>query len=550
MRTESSAAPPLMRLVKLPVRLRGVGPVEGVTKRSAVVLAVVLVLASACAPVMRPGVQGLPAPVRASAPVSVLAPADSQLIAPEDNRPPDHAAVSASALPSGGVKLDFDAVDVREFAQAVCDSLHLSYVLAPGVSGTITTHTGQTLAGVQLYTAFREILRANRYDLRSSGAMLVIAPARSDESPDAKGIYVYNVRCGLASNLSKLVETLLYKQASRDSSASSADSPSASGVSSSAHPAPVPTSTPADRSATPTLVADDTRNVVLLDSTPSEHARIVKVLEQLDVPPRQVLIDVLVAEVTLGHGLNFGVEWALKHGQIYVGQTPYAPVLATNFANLSAAATGGLTATLLSTSADPVAVLNALSSQTDVSLVSSPQIFVENNQQATVNVGDRVPVVVSETNQTAVATPTVDRQVQYFDTGTILKVTPRINYDGMVDLSVDQQVSQATQNQTSSINSPVISTRSIQTKLSIRDGQPVILGGLISRNVTRNENRVPFLADLPGLGQLFRYNANDEKRTELLVMLTPHVVYANNLEAFQAGYESTAHDLRSRLGHD
>ena len=137
--------------------------------------------------------------------------------------------------------------------------------------------------------------------------------------------------------------------------------------------------------------------------------------------------------------------------------------------------------------------------------------------------------MVSETNQTAVATPTVDRQVQYFDTGTILKVTPRINYDGMVSLDVSQQVSQATQNQTSSINSPVISTRSIQTKLSIRDGQPVILGGLISRNVTRNENRVPFLADLPGLGQLFRYNGNDDKRTELLVMLTPHVVYANNV---------------------
>jgi type II secretion system protein D len=368
-------------------------------------------------------------------------------------------------------------------------------------------------------------------------------------SADARqGLYLYNVRCGLASDLTKLVNSLLYTITSPQAPAPQPQPQAQPQNQSQPQPQQPPQPIASTNTAPATLIADDSRNVILINATTQEHARIVKVLEQLDITPRQVLIDVLVAEVSLGDSLALGIEWALKNNQLTIGNSAFSLAGGPNFDQVKPNAIGGLTYTIFNAVSDPVAVLNALAAKTDVTLVSSPQIFVENNQQAMVNVGDRVPVVTSETNQVNAATPTVDRQVQYFDTGTILRVTPRINFDGMVGMEVNQQVSQATANQTSSINSPVISTREIKTRLSVRDGQPIMLGGLISRGHTNTANKVPLLGDLPGLGFLFRFNGTEQKRTELLVMITPHVVYADDLDAFQANYRPMAKELSSRLG--
>lgn len=359
-----------------------------------------------------------------------------------------------------------------------------------------------------------------------------------------QGVYLYNVRCGLASELSKLVNSLLYSE-SQSSLPVSAPTTTKESTKSAA----VPASQPLTNTTSPILIPDDTRNVLLIRANASEHSRTIRLLEQLDVVPRQVMIDVLVAEVTLGDSLDFGVEWALKNNTLNISGSSYKQTGIQAFSNVvPSVVNGGFAYTILNGVSDPVAVVNALASQTDVSLISSPQIFVENNKEAIVNVGDRVPVVTSETDRTGTDQPTTDRQVQYFDTGTILKVTPRIHFDGMVSLNVSQQVSQATANQTSSINSPVISTREIKTQLSVRDGQPIMLGGLISRGDTKTENRVPVLGNLPGIGWLFRYNGSQQKRTELLVMITPHVVYADGLDAYQATYRPTVKDLESRLG--
>jgi len=161
-----------------------------------------------------------------------------------------------------------------------------------------------------------------------------------------------------------------------------------------------------------------------------------------------------------------------------------------------------------------------------------------------------VPIVTTQTERIGTDQPTTDKTVTYNDTGTILNVTPRIHHDGMVSLEITQQVSNAIANRTSSISSPVIQTREIKTSLSIRDGQPVILGGLISRGHTTTGNKVPFLGDLPGIGRFFRFDGVETTRTELLVMITPHVVYADSLDQFQANYKPVADNLRARLHSD
>ncbi len=377
-----------------------------------------------------------------------------------------------------------------------------------------------------------------------------------DTVPDdaQQNIYLYHVRSGLASNLAALVNSLLYANPAAGLPSSGtvpafSTSPGIDPQAPSAMPAPTMPTSSAPGRITPTIIPDDSGNVLLIRSNAGEHSRIVKVVEQLDVVPRQVLIDVLVAEVTLGDSLGFGVEWALRNNQIKIGNSKLNPTGVTSFAGVNPVAAGGFAFTVLNAAADPVAVLNALASQTDVSLISSPQIFVQNNREAMVNVGDRVPVVTSETERTGTDNPITDKTVQYYDTGTILKVTPRIHFDGVVSLEVSQQVSQAIANQTSAINSPVIQTREVKTSLSVRDGQPVMLGGLISRGHTSTGNKVPLLGDLPGIGWLFRYDGTENKRTELLVMITPHVVYADSLDAFTSNYKSAANNIQGRL-HD
>jgi type II secretion system protein D len=616
------------------------------TKRSAVAL-LIAVLLSSCAPIVqghRDSLPLTPAPVvpasrpAGSVSVEIFQPettADVRIVSePREKKflPPKEI--------SSGVRMDFDAVEMRDFIQVVTESLGVNYVVDPAVTGTVTVHTSQTLSGPQLFAAFREILQVHGLDIRHDGSISVIHPVAGvkkrydlggvhvrmiavqnaptstlvaelqqalsaidpgreavqvvsldrlqsvmllsrdasmvdtvsgwvrdlDTIPaDARqNIYLYRVRCGLASELSRLINALLYSATVSDSMTwSSSNNPSptvppvppspAQARADSISPAPVmssytppPAATPG-RPNTPTIIPDDSGNVLLIRSTGGEHSRIVKVLEQLDTVPRQVLIDVLVAEVTLGDSLSFGVEWALKSGAIKIGGSKLNPTATTSFTGVSASATGGFAFALLNAAADPVAVVNALASQTDVSLISSPQIFVQNNKTALVKVGDRVPIVTTQTERLGTDQPTTDKTVTYNDTGTILIVTPRIHHDGMVSLDVTQQVSNAIANKTSSISSPVIQTREIKTSLSIRDGQPVILGGLISRGKTNTGNKVPFLGDLPGVGHLFRFDSEDTTRTELLVIITPHVVYADSLDQFQANYKPVSDELRTRL---
>jgi len=598
------------------------------TKRSAVVLAMAL-LAVSCTPVIQGPRDSLPlTPLPASVSARPAGSVSVEISQPESTfearllSEPKTKQWKAPKDISAGVRMDFDGLEMWDFIQVVTESLGITYVVDPAVTGIVTVHTGQTLSGPQLFAAFREILQVHGLDIRHDGPVSVIHPVAGikkrydlgglhvrllavkhaptstlvselqqalsavdpgreavqvisldrlqsvmvlardasmietvsgwvrdlDTIPaDARqNIYLYRVRCGLASDLARLINSLLYSDNPSLPAATIIPAPADS-----ISPAPVSSSPPPSvapgRPTVPTIIPDDSGNVLLIRSTGGEHSRIVAVLDQLDTVPRQVLIDVLVAEVTLGDSLSFGVEWAFKNGHIKIGGSKLNPTATTNFPGVTASATGGFAFALLNAAADPVAVINAIASQTDVSLISSPQVFVQNNKTALVKVGDRVPVVTTQTERIGTDQPTTDKQVQYNDTGTILSVTPRIHHDGMVSLDVIQQVSNAIANKTSSISSPVIQTREIKTSLSIRDGQPVILGGLISKGKTNTGNKVPLLGDLPGIGQLFRHDGEEFTRTELLVIITPHVVYADSLDQFQATYKPTVDDLRHRL---
>ena len=309
----------------------------------------------------------------------------------------------------------------------------------------------------------------------------------------------------------------------------------------------------------PSLLADDGRNIILIRAERADYLRLLKLLERLDNLPRQVLIEVMVAEVTLNDSWEFGIEWALKNNKLNINGSKYGQYFSTTAG--SATTSGlkkineplgksyGFAYSIFNSSGDLVGLLNAIAAQTDVSLLSSPQILVLNNEQAFVNVGDQVPVVTSESvplNSTALQTSTV----QYKDTGTILKVRPRINHDGLIILDVDQQVSEARKNtDLGGPSSPIFSTRELKTKLAVKNGQSIMLGGLIKKGTTNEESKIPLLGDIPLLGWAFKYGKKSNAKTELLVMITPYLIESDDvLEQYIKKFQEKMQGLRQGLG--
>ena len=359
-----------------------------------------------------------------------------------------------------------------------------------------------------------------------------------DVSPqDSKGQTIYRVRNSAASELAQLVNTYLTNDEPKANAVPAlkqdSDQPAAA--------TPAPVAAPSTPSA---LVPDDRRNVILIrPKQPSEALRIVKLLESLDSVPSQVLIEVMVAEITLNDRLEYGLEWALKNNSSFLGST--------NFANFVDPATLlGSTGSIIK--GDLRGLFNALANETDVSILSSPQILVENNAPATINVGDQVPIINAEIVPSSSNGQTLTRSIQYRDTGVILHVTPRIGSDGLISLDVDQQVSNATENVLSGISSPVISTRQLKTRFSVKTGQSIMIGGMIRRDTNTREIGVPFLKNIPGLGFLFNSHKSNATRTELVLMLTPYVIDSQDVlaqygQAFHGKMAALRADL-SRVG--
>ena len=364
-------------------------------------------------------------------------------------------------------------------------------------------------------------------------------------------IYIYNVRNSVASELSDLVSSLISEkgEGAKTLSKPSAAPPAATsqtGTQSAVGTTPVTSrsSTRKSGSTTPSsamqfagepiLIADDSRNVILIRALPPDYSRIQKLLERLDNMPRQVLIEVMVAEVNLTDEWSMGVEWWAKNRSAHINDKSVHQDYGINNLGLSAETIGdplaslsGFTYRMLSDSENIYALLNVLATDNNINILSSPQVLVLNNETATVNVGNQVPIVTSQFSDTSGTTS--NQSVQYKDTGIILNVTPRINYDGIILIDIDQQVSSVNETITTGVDSPTISTKQVKTKLAVKNGQSILIGGLISRNKSDNDSGVPLIKDVPVLGYLFKYKSKKDDRTELLIMITPYVIENENV---------------------
>lgn len=269
------------------------------------------------------------------------------------------------------------------------------------------------------------------------------------------------------------------------------------------------------------IVVDKQRNQLLFRGKSEEWARILPILKMIDRPTKQVLIEVMIAEITLGESESFGIDWAF--GGKNLGKAAGATSSITG-------GSGGLTYTLINSLGETRALLKALAANNRVNVLSSPRVMVKSGEAASINVGDQVPVVTSRavdatTGQTA-GTSNALQNIQYRTTGTQLSITPVVYAGNRVDIDVTQSVSRAIPDSTGL--SPTINDRTISTKLTLTDGGSVLLGGLIENTYSDSNNGVPLLKDIPVVGQLFRSSGKSTERRELIMLIVPYVINDEN----------------------
>ncbi|ADK84716.1 general secretion pathway protein D [Desulfarculus baarsii DSM 2075] len=273
------------------------------------------------------------------------------------------------------------------------------------------------------------------------------------------------------------------------------------------------------------IVVDRHTNSIVLRAPRRDLKYLLKTLHKLDVFPKQVLIEVVIAEVTLDDQLKLGVEWRYltENGATFsdINLKPDADLLPTS----------GLVYTIAKTN-ELLFTLKALAQKDKLQVISSPLLLAAENQSARILVGREIPIITDLTTSEDISTSTgnkvVDRSIEYRDVGIILTVTPRINDSGVVRLNIRQEVSDVLTDSFGDTGSPAFSQRTATTNVVTTDGQSIVLAGLIQETKHKIDSGVPFLSDVPILGYLFKTEKDVDSRTELILTITPHVIHDMN----------------------
>jgi general secretion pathway protein D len=292
------------------------------------------------------------------------------------------------------------------------------------------------------------------------------------------------------------------------------------------------------------VIPDDQNNAVLVYGTERELATMEAMLRKIDILPLQVRIDAVIAEVTLNDNLQYGTQFFFKSGGIN-GILNTSPTQTT--VPNAAAATLNMTfpGFFLGGSGNGGApfAIQALQQVTTVHVLSSPELMVLDNQPARLQVGAVVPYLSQSSQSTIATNAPIVNQVNYQQTGVIMEVTPRVNSGGLVTLDVMQDVSSVQTGviTTPGVNSPTFNERNVTSRVVVQDGQTVGLAGLITDSASLGNQGIPWLKDVPLLGLLAGNQNNTRQRTELLILITPHVIHD------QRDARALTDDLRDQL---
>jgi general secretion pathway protein D len=297
-----------------------------------------------------------------------------------------------------------------------------------------------------------------------------------------------------------------------------------------------PPATPEERaaklglSAPVRIEADPGLNALVILASPADYQVIEQTIRRLDVRPKQIFIEAAIAEVTLTDALKYGIDYAFRAGTSTFLQT-----------GLQAAPSVGGGFTYVLRQANIALTLEALSAMTTVKVISAPRVLVLDNGTATLQVGNQVPIQTETQQSTQAANAPIVNQIELRDTGVILAVTPRIGSGSTISLDIFQEVSLPVTTTTSTINSPTIQIRRVQSTVSVQSGDTVALGGLMADSINNGHWGVPVLSSIPVLGNLFGTTSHSTTRTELVVLITPRMISG------AADTQAATDELRQKL---
>jgi general secretion pathway protein D len=306
------------------------------------------------------------------------------------------------------------------------------------------------------------------------------------------------------------------------------------------------------------IVADEIANAIVILATKRDYEQVLKVLRDLDVVPRQVVIEVLIAEVSLNKQMEMGLQTTLANppavgavprpttgptatptpsksvssaasllNSIASGTGPGGTIDALLKRLINVDSTGALTAIITDQSSFRL-TLTALAQANRLKVLASPHILTADNREASIHIGTEIPILTSQANiagiQGSNGSTALVNNVQYRSTGVILTVLPQVNADGLVNLQVRQEVSEVDNSFSSATGSPAFTTREAETTAVVQNGDSLLIGGIIQEATSRGRSGVPYLMDLPVVGRLFRMDTDNVRRVELIILLTPHVI--------------------------
>lgn len=362
----------------------------------------------------------------------------------------------------------------------------------------------------------------------------------SVNSTAQKKIYVYAVKNGAAAELGELLEKIFggegvgsngpgrsSEEKEGEVSAKDAETPPASPSTPFGNISTPSSAAKAEESITGTtpgegtgtlsaeikITPDEVRNSLIIEATPADYRIVENILEKLDVMPRQVLIEMTFAEVTLDDSLSLGVEWKYVDGEGDVSGNTLATINSGSGLRYVVGQTDRWTAEL-----------QALAENSQLNIIAAPSILASDNKEAQIDIADEIPVVSSTYENTQ--SDIVTTNVQYRNTGLILKVTPHINENGMVSMDIDQEISEVADNtfDVAGIAYPSFSKRTVATSLAVKHQQTIVIGGLMKETKRVLKAGVPGLKEIPVFGFLFGKDSNKTSKRELIILITPHVI--------------------------
>ena len=289
------------------------------------------------------------------------------------------------------------------------------------------------------------------------------------------------------------------------------------------------------------IVADEATNSLLIKSTVRDYRQLLTTINQLDAVPLQVMINAVIAQITLTDSNRFGVDWTRVASNSAV--QPISTETSTGYVPSSLGCLM-FSKSFIDGAAQVDATLQAISVNNEVELLARPSLTVINNQEGEIQIGSQVPVQQGQSLGTAGVSTT---NIQYRDTGIVLSITPQINSDGIVNLAIRQELSSVESGAEGVNNNPIFNNQEINTTVVVRDGENVVLGGLIQTDVESLNTGVPVLNRVPLVGNLFSYRQQATQRRELFIVLRPEIVNLNSQSSGRYSDILQRFELASRL---